>query len=87
MWPSGRWHLAETGKGIVMDHGQIVGSERVAIEPAVSPALPVRPTPPMPLADEMRARNRRPVPPHMLARVKAALGRLPPTPPHHADGP
>jgi hypothetical protein len=41
------------------------------------PALPVRRAPVSPLPNGKRARNRAPIAPHILARVKAALERLP----------
>lgn len=68
--------------------GKAVGSEQAAIEPAGRPpALPVRPAPVPSLANGIRGRNRTPIPPHTLARVKAALERLPPAAlgPHATD--
>jgi hypothetical protein len=48
------------------------------LPPAVrgAPPLPVRRTPVFPLLNGMRAVNRAPVAPQILARVKAALERL-----------
>jgi hypothetical protein len=47
------------------------------------PTLPVRPAPISPPPNGKRARNRAPVAPHILARVKAALELLPPPTPRN----
>jgi anti-sigma regulatory factor (Ser/Thr protein kinase) len=55
--------------------GQLGG--KVVWATLAGPALPAKRIPVSPVANGERARNRAPIPPEILARVKAALERLP----------
>ena len=74
---SARWGAYHPGGDL---GGKVVWAVAAAPARWRAPALPARLTPALPPACGNRPRNRPPVAPYVLARVKAALERLPPAP-------